>query len=59
MAASEMIAMMKVLPGWMTVFSITEEQKQCGVAPSAEALYEALLKYSLNSRLQFCFVTKC
>lgn len=26
MAASEMIAMMKVLPGWMTVFSITEEQ---------------------------------
>lgn len=26
MAASEMIAMIKVLPGWMTVFSITEEQ---------------------------------
>lgn len=24
MAASEMIAMMKVLPGWVTVFSITE-----------------------------------
>lgn len=27
MAASEMIAMMKALAGWMTVFSITEEQK--------------------------------
>ena len=27
MAASEMIAMMKVLPGWVTVFSITEGER--------------------------------
>lgn len=55
MAASEMIAVMKVLPGWMTVFSITEKQKQRGLSTSCYTFVRGFvrLRRSLNRGPQY------